>query len=108
MKKLIPAVLGFVVLGFALTILYQKFFAQNTHSKVANRLVKLINAADYSGIENLFNKEMSQALPLEKATEFFKGLSGHVGKVQKLGQPKRNAESTDLRIARRNPTRFSS
>ena len=58
------------------------------YAKVANHLVELINAADYSGVESLFNKEMSKALPLEKATEFFKGLTGQVGKIQKLDEPK--------------------
>src|SRR5215831_2120308 len=91
MKKIIPAVLVVVVLVVASAILYPKFFAQNAYSRVANRLLKLINAADYSGIENLFNKEMSQALPPGKATEFFNGLTGHIGKVQKLGEPKRTA-----------------
>src|SRR5881394_2716282 len=91
MKKIVPGVLAVAFLVLASTILHQKFFAQNTSSKVANRLVKLINATDYSGIENLFNQEMSQALPLNKATEFFTGLTGHVGKVQKLDEPKRAA-----------------
>src|SRR3954471_5331680 len=67
---------------------------QNTdpYANVANRLVQLINAGDYAGIENLFNKEMSQALPLKEATEFFRGLTEQVGKIQKLGGPKRSAE----------------
>src|SRR6185436_9753140 len=88
MKKLIPA-----VLIFALTISFQNIFAQDTDSytKVANHLVELINAGDYSGVENLFNKDMSKALPLEKATEFFTGLAGKVGKIQKLDEPKRKA-----------------
>jgi len=55
--------------------------------KVANRLVKLVNADNYSGVESLFNKEMSQALPLDKATEFLKGLSAQAGKIQKLDDP---------------------
>ena len=71
MKKIIPAVLVVACLAVASTILYQKFLAQNPGGKVANGLVKMINATDHSGIENLFNKEMSQALPLERATEFF-------------------------------------
>src|SRR6185369_11793687 len=66
----------------------------DSYTKVANRLVKLINAADYSGVENLFNKEMSEALPLEKATEFFTALTGQVGKIQKLDEPKRNSAGT--------------
>jgi hypothetical protein len=91
MKKVIPAVLAFAILVVALTIAIQKFLRKAPATQVANRLVELINAADYSGVESLFNKEMSQGLPLEKATAFFKGLTEQVGKVQKLDEPKRNA-----------------
>jgi hypothetical protein len=88
MKKYIRA----IIVG-ALTLLFQSSFAQDSESynKVANHLVELINAADYSGVENLFNKEMSQALPLEKATQFFAGLNAQFGKIQKLDAPKRSA-----------------
>src|SRR5207249_5350718 len=48
--------------------------------------------ADYSGVESLFNKEMSQALPLEKAAEFLKALSGQTGKIQKLDEPEPGPE----------------
>ena len=86
MKSFIPAVL-------ILASLFQSAFGQDTASstKVANRLVELINAADYSGVENLFNKEMSKALPLQKATLFFKGLTAQFGKLQTLDEPKRSA-----------------
>ncbi|MDB6054207.1 MAG: peptidase, partial [Verrucomicrobiales bacterium] len=60
--------------------------------EVVSRLVELINATDYSGIENLLNKEMSKALPLKEATAFFAGVTGQVGKIQKLSDPKRTAE----------------
>jgi hypothetical protein len=91
MKKLIPA-----ALVFALTIAFQNILVQGaeSYSQIANDLVELINAADYSGVENLFNKDMSKALPLEKATEFFTGLSERVGRIQKLDQPKRHGEWT--------------
>jgi hypothetical protein len=80
-------------LVFALTMVFHNILAQDMEScsKVANRLVELINATDYPSVENLFNKEMSQALPLEKATEFFTGLGEQVGKIQKLDEPNRNA-----------------
>jgi uncharacterized protein DUF3887 len=58
------------------------------YTKVANQLVQLINAADYSGIQAKFNPEMSAALPSDKSSEFFKGLTQHAGKIQKLGQPR--------------------
>jgi hypothetical protein len=54
---------------------------------VANQLKDLINADDYAGIQARFNKELDAALPLDKASEFFKGLAQQVGKVQKFGEP---------------------
>jgi nicotinamidase-related amidase len=92
MKKLIPAVFVFLLLVVGSAILLPKYFARRTYTKVANRLVEVINAANYSGVESLFNKEMSQALPLEKATEFLRALSGQVGKIQKLDEPERISE----------------
>ncbi len=92
MKKLIPAALVFLSLAFALTILFHKYFARHTYAKVANRLVELVNAADYSGVESLFNIEMSQVLPLEKATEFLKALSVQFGRIQKLEEPEPGSE----------------
>src|ERR1043166_1390789 len=85
MKLFTPAVLVFA--------LFQNTFAQETasYTKVANRLVELINAADYSGVEKLFNKQMSQALPLSKATQFFAGMNAQFGKIQKLDEPRQNA-----------------
>ena len=57
------------------------------YTKVASQLKDLINAGDYAGIQARFNKEMDAALPLDKSSEFFKGLTQQVGKIQKLGQP---------------------
>ena len=62
--------------------------------KIARRLVELVNTADYSGVESLFSKDMSKALPLDKATEFFTGLTAQAGKIQKLDEPKRYASGT--------------
>jgi hypothetical protein len=92
MKKFISAVLVFLFLVLSLTILFQKYFPRHTYTKAANRLVELVNAADYSGVESLFNKEMSQALPLEKATEFLKALGAQFGKIQKLEEPEPGSE----------------
>jgi len=50
-------------------------------------LVALINSADYPGVEKLFSKEMAAALPLEKSKPFFNGLTGQLGKIQKLEKP---------------------
>src|SRR5437868_6703643 len=88
MKQLIP-----LVLVSALTIFIQNIFAQEvgSYTNAANHLAELFNAADYSGVENLFNKEMSKALPLKKATEFFAGMKAQFGKIQKLDEPRHSA-----------------
>jgi len=62
-------------------------------TKVANQLKELINAGDYAGIQTKFNKEMSAALPLDRSSEFFKGLTEQAGKIQKLGKPQPAGES---------------
>src|SRR5215469_10405276 len=60
------------------------------YTRVANHLVELINAADYSNIEALFNQEMSKALPLTKTTDFFTELTQQVGKIETLDKPRRS------------------
>src|SRR4030095_16929394 len=59
----------------------------NRYTKVANQLVELINAGDYAGIQTNFNKTMDAALPLDKSSAFFTGLTRQMGKIQKLGEP---------------------
>jgi hypothetical protein len=58
------------------------------YTKVANQLVELINAGDYAGIQTNFNKRMDAALPLDKSSAFFNGLTRQMGKIQKLGEPR--------------------
>ena len=58
------------------------------YTKVANHLVELMNKENYSAIQALFSKEMSEALPLEKSTAFFKGVEQQFGKIQKLDPPR--------------------
>jgi murein DD-endopeptidase MepM/ murein hydrolase activator NlpD len=88
MKKLIIAIMAIALSGLAPKTLAQDLA---TYNKVANQLVELINASAYSGVENLFNKDMSAALPPDKASQFFRALSGQYGKIIKLEAPKRNA-----------------
>src|SRR5207249_2645090 len=60
----------------------------NRYTKVANQLVELINAGDYPGIQSKFNKNMDAALPLDKSSAFFNGLTRQMGKIQTLGEPR--------------------
>lgn len=59
------------------------------YSKAADQIVTLINAGDCSAIEKLFNDPMQRALPLDKTTSFFTGLTSQFGKIQKLDAPVR-------------------
>src|SRR5258706_121244 len=65
----------------------------NRYTKVANQLVELINAGDYAGIQSKFNKEMGAALRLDKSSEFLKGLTEQMGKIQKVGKPQPDGEA---------------
>src|SRR5436190_996963 len=60
--------------------------ATDRYTRVANQLVELINAGDYSAIQTNFDSQMGAALPLEKSTEFFSGLKQQMGKIQKVGE----------------------
>ncbi len=55
---------------------------------MANRLASLINTADYKGIQGTFDTGMNKAMPLEQTAAFFKKISGDLGKIQKLGEPR--------------------
>ena len=59
---------------------------------MANQLRAVINAGDCAGLQTKFNQEMGAALPLDKSSEFFKGLAQQVGKIQKLGKPQSGGE----------------
>src|SRR5438552_4029295 len=90
MRAFLPIVVVFAVALFSSEVASgQVASGQQTDrsTKVANQLVELINAGDYAGIQTKFNKEMDAALPLDKSSEFFKGLAQQVGKIQKLGKP---------------------
>jgi hypothetical protein len=59
----------------------------NRYSVAAQRVVDLFNRGDYAAIENLFNPRMSEALPLQKASEFFTGLATEFGSIEKFDGP---------------------
>jgi hypothetical protein len=52
--------------------------------KVANRLVEALNKQDYPAIEQDFNQNMKDALPLEKIKPFFESMATQYGKINKL------------------------
>ena len=56
--------------------------------KVADRMVKAINEADYAGAGKDFAQSMEDFFPLEKREPFFQDLSAQYGKIQKLDEPR--------------------
>src|SRR5437667_347747 len=95
MRALLPIVLLPIVVVFAVAFFSIEVASgqdADRYKKVASQLVELINAGDYAGIQTKFNKKMDAALPLDKSSEFFKGLTQQMGKIQKLGEPQPNAD----------------
>jgi len=86
MQKLISITLATIGLLFQAGPLWGQ--ETSHYTQAANRLIELINAGDYPGIEGSFSPEMSAALPLDKSTAFFKGLTQQFGKLQKLDPPR--------------------
>src|SRR5439155_550689 len=89
--RILPAALiCLMTLAFAQSVRAEE---TNRYSVVARKLVDLFNAGDYAGIQTNLNKEMDAALPLDKSSEFFKGLTEQIGKIQKLGEPRPDGEA---------------
>jgi len=85
----VRAWLPFIVVFAAALFPAGTAFGQATerYTKAANRLVELINAGDYAGIQARFNRDMAAALPPDKSSAFFAGLTRQMGKILKLGEP---------------------
>jgi murein DD-endopeptidase MepM/ murein hydrolase activator NlpD len=60
----------------------------NRFAKVADRMVKAYNEEDFPAMRRDYSQLMSDALPLEKSTPFFKGLLTQCGKITKLDPPR--------------------
>jgi hypothetical protein len=56
--------------------------------EVAQRIVQAINAQDFPAIQREFNRQMSEAMPLEESSRFFSGLVNHFGKIETLESPR--------------------
>lgn len=61
----------------------------NRYSVVARKVIDLLNAGDHVAVQKLFNPDMNQALPPQKASEFFTRLAAF-GKIEKFDGPTGN------------------
>lgn len=57
------------------------------YSLVARKIVDRLNDVDYAGVQELFNSQMSDALPPQKASEFFTSLAARFGRIEKFDGP---------------------
>ncbi|OGH06779.1 MAG: peptidase M23 [Candidatus Levybacteria bacterium RBG_16_35_11] len=70
-----------------LTLLTINVFGQiesSTYKIVADKFVENYNENDFKSIFDSFSLEMQSALPLDKATDFLKGLKSQAGQITKL------------------------
>jgi hypothetical protein len=62
----------------------------NRYSIVAQKVIELLNARDYAGVQRLFNRDMSEFLPPQKASAFFTDLAAQFGRIEKFDGPTTN------------------
>lgn len=72
-----------IILFFASSLSFAQVEKANDKN-ISEKFEKLYNSNDYDGIFNLFSAEMKNALPKEKANEFFGGLKTQAGKINAL------------------------
>jgi hypothetical protein len=59
----------------------------NRYSIVTRKIVGLLNAGDYAGLQKLYTPEMGEAFPPKKTTEFYTGLAEDFGNIEKFEGP---------------------
>src|ERR1700722_10515298 len=59
----------------------------NRYSIVARNIIDLLNAGDSAAVQKLYDSEMAEAFPPQKASEFFADLAAHFGKIEKFDGP---------------------
>ncbi|SFT90737.1 Murein DD-endopeptidase MepM and murein hydrolase activator NlpD, contain LysM domain [Algoriphagus locisalis] len=57
---------------------------KETYRKVTAEFEQYFNADEYQKIFNLFSSQMKAALPIEKTTEFVKGIKSQAGSIEKM------------------------
>ena len=73
---------------------------RKTFEEVAGRIVKAIDAADYKGMRKEFDPQMLRVFTEAKCKQFFQGISGQLGKIEKLEAPQFESESVAKFVTR--------
>ena len=88
-----------VVLFFTVQLLAQET-QESRFEKVAAKMVKAINDANYPEVQKNFAQSMKEFLPLAKSKEFFHDLTEQYGKIQKLDRPQMKSSGEALFTAK--------
>ena len=59
----------------------------NRYFIVARKVVDLLNAGDYSAVQRLYNPGMSKFSPPKETVDFYTGIAGRYGKIEKFHGP---------------------
>jgi murein DD-endopeptidase MepM/ murein hydrolase activator NlpD len=68
-------------------------------NKVTNKLFHAINSDDSAAIQAIFDAQMRQAMPPDKATPFFRGLVSDAGKLKKASAPQVTGSTAIVRVS---------
>jgi hypothetical protein len=88
--------------GLLITASVGKATAPNSpqrYIKVVGKLMQAINADDSATIQALLDIQAQQAMPPDKASEFFRGLVSAAGKLKGAGAPKITDSTAIIRVA---------
>jgi serine-type D-Ala-D-Ala carboxypeptidase/endopeptidase len=68
-------------------------------TKIAKKLIREINSEHFQAVENMLDAQMQQAVPLDKATPFFRKLMTTNGKLKEPGTPTVTGSTATVRIS---------
>lgn len=63
------------------------FEETNRYSVVARKVVDLVNAGDYAGVQKLYDANMSNAFPLKETSDFYTRLAAGYGRFETIEGP---------------------
>jgi len=62
----------------------------NRYSVVARKVVDFFNAGDYAAVQRLYNPDMSKFSPPKETADFYTGIAGRYGRIEKFHGPTGN------------------
>jgi murein DD-endopeptidase MepM/ murein hydrolase activator NlpD len=72
--------------------------ASRRFNKVITKLIQAINSNDSAAVQAMFDVQMQQAMPPEKAAPFFRQVLSATGKLTKAGAPQVDGDTAVIRV----------